>query len=280
MVYGYSWYLDAVTSLPGWKWVGLILADSQGNYQAVLPIPLRRKYGIWIVHQPLFCQFLDVFAPTSVVDASLFFRALQRKYWYGSIFFLRQRPPAAPHTVSHSLATWLLDLGQPYRIIQASYTADRQRNLRNAQAFGWSTETSTDVEPMLTLFRQHHAGQVPGGVGEWAYDVFRTLVAVLQQHGLATIRYATYEGRTEAGALFVQEGQRIIYLFNAASALGRKENARTLLIDQLIQEKAGTTLWFDFESPEKASIANFYRSFGSKAEPFYSLRWNTLRRFW
>ncbi|RZL98763.1 MAG: GNAT family N-acetyltransferase, partial [Pedobacter sp.] len=49
-----------------------------------------------------------------------------------------------------------------------------------------------------------------------------------------------------------------------------------LLIDQLIQEKAGLELVFDFESPEKSSIRDFYQSFGAVEEPFYALRWNQL----
>ncbi len=61
VLYGYSWYLDAVLPAPFWKWVGVVMTDETNQYQVVMPIPLRRKrvLGItysWVAHQPFFCQ--------------------------------------------------------------------------------------------------------------------------------------------------------------------------------------------------------------------------------
>ena len=69
---------------------GLVMSNKSGNYVAVMPVPLRRKYGIWVVHQPLFCQFLGVFGAKLTPDLEDdFARALLKHYWYGSIFYLR-----------------------------------------------------------------------------------------------------------------------------------------------------------------------------------------------
>ncbi|UFH56539.1 GNAT family N-acetyltransferase [Spirosoma sp. KNUC1025] len=135
---------------------------------------------------------------------------------------------------------------------------------------------SGDVAPLLNLFRENHADEIPGGVAVWAYRMFENLTKELNSRGLATLRYAVREGRIEAGALFVQEGNRLIYLFNAASPAGRLGNARTLLIDQIIREKAGKPAVFDFESPVKASIRDFYRSFGATEESFWHISWSRL----
>ena len=53
-VYAYSWYLDIVTD----QWDALIL----DNYQAVFPLPFRRKCGIDYVYQPVFTQQLGLFS--------------------------------------------------------------------------------------------------------------------------------------------------------------------------------------------------------------------------
>ena len=129
---------------------------------------------------------------------------------------------------------------------------------------------------MLALFRTYHADQIPGGVANWAYATFRRLYATLQQRGLATLQYALRNGQPEAGALFVREGNRIIYLFNAASGTGRRGNARTLLIDRMIRQQAGRPVVFDSESPEKPSVVSFYRSFGAVPQAFWAVRWNHL----
>jgi hypothetical protein len=68
----------------------------------------------------------------------------------------------------------------------------------------------------------------------------------------------------------------IIYLFNAATQKARRENGRTLMIDAVLQRNAGRNCLFDFESPDEASIAQFYQSFGAQARPFYSMSFNKL----
>ena len=277
IVYGYSWYLDAVLPGPDWKWIGLVIPDNAGVYRAVMPVPLRRRFGIWVVHQPLFCQFSGVFSPDQTPDPTPFLRDIQQRYHYGSILCLRPYPhPLLNFDIVRQRTTHLLDLSVGYETIVRHYTRDRKLNLRRAMKHGWSVTDSTDPEPLLTLFRDHHADGIDGGVGEWAYVILRRLVQTLQERGLATLRYALTDGRIEAGALFAQEGNRIIYLFNAASETGRRGNARTLLIDQIIRANAGKPVLFDFESPEKKSIVDFYRSFGAVESVFREVRWSLL----
>lgn len=282
VVYGYSWYLDAVLSRSGWKWVGVADVDETGAYRAVMTVPLRRKFGTWVVHQPLFCQFLDVFSPDLYLDPTPFLQAVQERYRYGSVLCLRPYPnPLLDFDIVRQRTTHVLDLSVGYETIAQNYTRDRRMNLRRAERYGWTINGLTDPEPLLTLFRDHHANGIDGGVGDWAYAILRRLIHELQARGLATIQYALCDGRIEAGALFVREGNRIIYLFNAASEIGRRGNARTLLIDQIIQDNAGRghmdrSVLFDFESPTKTSIVSFYRSFGATEEIFREVRWNRL----
>ncbi|MCY7359981.1 MAG: GNAT family N-acetyltransferase [Rudanella sp.] len=282
IIYTYTWYLDAVTNLPDWRWEGLILRDKSGDYRAVMPVPLRHKFGVWVVHQPLFCQFLGVFGAKITPDlVEAFARTLLKKYRYGSIFHVKGSPAFAEmerQTFNSQQAhTHLLDLSNSYQTIYGNYSSDTRRHLRQAQAAQWLVQESTDPVPLLALFRKHHAHQIPGGVGDWAYGLFENLFGELQKRGLATLQYATRAGRIEAGAIFIESDNRLIYLFNAASELGRKHHARTLLIDGIIQQQAGRDgIIFDFESPEKESVAQFYQGFGATESPFCAVRWNRL----
>lgn len=277
IIYGYSWYLDAVTTGKTWRWVGLVMVNEAGTYRAVMPVPLRRKFGTWVVHQPLFCQFLDVFSSDETLDPTPFLQAVYKRYRYGSVLGIRAYPgPSLNFDHVRQRATHVLDLSAGYETIARHYTRDRQRNLRRAVDYGWCVTDSTDPEPLLTLFRDHHADHIDGGVGEWAYVSLRRLIQSLQERGLATLRYALDHGQIEAGALFVREGNRIVYLFNAASETGRRGNARTLLIDQIIRANAGQPILFDFESPPKESIVDFYRSFGASEAVFWEVRWSRL----
>lgn len=278
IVYGYTWYLDAVLSAPGWKWIGLVLLGRQGEYRAVMPVPLRQKrlagvtFG-WVVHQPFFCQILAVFS-ADVIDPTPFLLRVQQQFRYGSRLHQRQLTGAAVD--SHPLTTHVLDLSVGYDMLFRRYSNDRKLNLRRAKTANWVITNATYIDPLLYLFRKNHANSVEGGVADWSYDVFATVGNELLKRGLGFLRYAVLNGQIEAGGFFVHEGNRIIYLFNAASEIGRKKNARTLLIDQVIREYSGKPVTFDFESPGKPSIVRFYQSFGAVEEPFWLIRWSRL----
>lgn len=283
LLYGHSWYLDAVTNVPDgprWRWEGLVTVDTEGRYTAVLPVPLRRRWGRWVVYQPLFCQFMAVFS-AQPVDPTPFLEALLKRYRYASRLCLALPTPFTnvPDYVQQRVRqthVLTLDGAAP------PYSADRRMNLRRAQRRvaqtpGWRIADSTDVQPLLTLFRDNHADAI--GVGEWVYPLFTQLVTVLQERGLGTLRYACVANVPVAGAFFAEQHGRIIYLFNAANAQGRHLNARTILLDQALQyatSRLSPTGLFDFESPDKPGVVQFYESFGAAPVPYLQLSWNRL----
>jgi hypothetical protein len=276
LLYGHTWYLDAVCNVPGdgprWRWEGLIWQEAD-SYIAVLPVPLRRRWGRWVVYQPLFCQFLALFS-AEPIDPTPFLEALVGRYHYASRLCLLADAPFSnvPVCVQQQMAqTLVIDIG-----VTRTYSADRRMNLRRAhrrvaETPGWQVRSSDDVGPLLQLFRENHATEI--GVGTWAYPLFGQVFRALQARGLGTLRYAFVNDLPVAGAFFAQQYGRTIYLFNAANAEGRRLNARTLLLNEAIQ---ATTGLFDFESPEKQSIADFYRSFGAVPQPYVVLNWNGL----
>ena len=296
LLYGHTWYLDAVTNAPGWRWEGLVLPHESGvGYAAVMPVPLRKRWGRWVVYQPLFCQFLAIFAENPLHPAP-FLEALGKRHRYASSLhlWLAEPLPTLPDWVkARTLFTQVLPLTNaqsqplhqpiPHDDIVAGYTPDRRINRRRAvkqmnEVIDCQLVDSKNIEPLLNLFRQNHAGTI--GVGEWAYDLFRKVFAALQAHGLGTLRCACVSGQPVAGAFFVEANERIIYLFNAANAEGRRINARTLLLDEAI--RAGTKkatvgpLLFDFESPDKPGVVAFYESFGSVPQAYTVLTWSRL----
>lgn len=285
VVYALSWYLDVVS--PDWE--GIVLAEN-GQYQAVMPVPVRQKLGISYVHQPLFCQQLGIFGNGNPLD---FLTMLQKHYRFCARYHLNSTDTASLNkqplynTSTELLQTHILDLSPDYQAIYSRYNADRKMNLKRAKQAQWKCQEGTDIKPLITLFKENHANQITGGVAKGAYDLLENLYQVIQNQGTSQLWYALKNGQIEAGCWFVFSGSRVIYLFNAASPIGRKGNARTWLLDRFFQEYAGNKLVFDFESPTIEPIDAFYESFGAIAQPFYRLRYNhfawwmkALQRLW
>lgn len=268
LIYGLSWWLDVVS--PGWE--ALVLAD----YRAVMPLPVKQRYGIRFVEHPLFCPMLGIFSrePLTRETADAFSEKLKSQFRLVTRFCLLPSPVsgcAPPHRYTH-----LLDLSKPYESLRAGYSRDRLQNLTRAERAGWELRESTDIRPLLSWFREHHAARIAGGVAPEAYGLLEKLVAETQQRGLSTLWLAVKDGQPEAGAWFVSWKGWVIYLFNAATPAGRRGNARTFLLDRFFRQHAGESLIFDFESPEVASIAGFYESFGAKPQAYTQLSYNRL----
>ncbi|MEI7583809.1 GNAT family N-acetyltransferase [Runella sp.] len=276
IVYAYTWYLDAVSP----HWGALVLEESDG-WKAVMPLPILKKWSVKVIQQPFYCQLLGIFTRKHLdfqEATHLFLYQLPNYFRYISIYtgrFSQANPLPDRYEINHC-TTHILQLHSPYHTLKQSYTPDRLLNLNRAERFKWNVLESHDLNPIIELFRTHHASQIQGGVAETAYLLLQQIVDVLFGKKAVKLVYALKDGQIEAGALFVIFDKRIIYLFNAASPLGRKGNARTLLIDQIIREYAESDFIFDFESPEVKSIADFYQSFGAQKEEYLSLHYNDL----
>ncbi|GAB3826156.1 GNAT family N-acetyltransferase [Pontibacter rugosus] len=278
-VYALSWYLDVVSK----DWQALV-EQVDGKYVAVMPLPVRYKYGYSYLQQPLFCQQLGIYSRNKLTTEQIttFLDLVQKQYRYtsGYTFNTANSGPLQAIVQPDSyrlLYTHYLPLNPPYEQIWKGYTRDRKYNLNKARRERIRVVQSNDIEPLVQLFKQNVAQKIYGGVADEAYQMLRQLFTALVEKGTSELLYTVSEdGDITAGGLFIFFRGYIIYIFNAANAVGRKQNGRTLLIDDIIQRNAETKQVFDFESPMVESIASFYQSFGSQPMPYYEWHYNQL----
>ncbi|HEV7350532.1 GNAT family N-acetyltransferase [Telluribacter sp.] len=281
VVYGYSWYLDLVS--PGWS---ALVWPSAEEYQVVMPLPVVRKWGLGVIQQPFFCQYLGLFSASELEGrvTEAFLRVLSQHFRYISSYCfhpdnspsLAKVLPACPTLLPKLLTTHWLPLNQPYITLKSTYNQDRLKNLKRAEKAGWYLEELDNIAPLIDFFRNFHASQINGGVNEAAYSLLHSLFQQLKEKGLVRLYYAGRDGTLHAGVMLVGDEKKTVYLFNAADETGRRLNGRTYLLDRYFQEKAGTGLVFDFESPGQVTIAEHYQSFGAQEQSFYSIRQNNL----
>jgi hypothetical protein len=282
MIYALSWYLDVVS--PGWG--GLVQKSGEG-YHAVVPLPMTQKWGIPFLRQPLFAQQLGFFGEPGALapDWPALFAALQKqaKLVAHYSFNVANTPTLQAHLAGQPTVGWEiahthhLDLSPGYAYLRAHYSRDRLNNLRRAERANLTLVESDDLEPLLAMFAQSVAPGFAGGIHLQSYAWLRAIHAGLRARGLAQLWYAAGpNGQLGAGILLARSGNQLIYLFNAAYNHARRDNGRTWLLDQAFRQYAGQPLVFDFESPQVADIASFYRSFGATEVPFCRVAYNNL----
>lgn len=278
VIYALSWYLDIVCE----RWEALVW-PSADRFLIAMPLPVRSKLGRKILYQPLFCQYLGIFSSSELgaAQCAAFLEALAARFPYiPSYAFNPDNFDVINGLLPKSfqwqvLQTHWLHLDKPYEGIRAGYRKDRRKNLIQGLNAAWDVIESSDFEPLIRLFKENHAGGI-GKVSAGAYQTLRRLGEQCIRSGAGRLLYARRGGLVHAGMLLVYWRGRAVYLFNSADRIGRKANARALMLDSYFRDHSQQALVFDFESPQKKSIATYYTGFGARSTGFYSIRRNAL----
>ncbi|MCF2518246.1 GNAT family N-acetyltransferase [Dyadobacter sp. CY351] len=296
VIYAQTYYLDTVCE----SWKALVWPNIQ-HPDIVMPIPIRRKWGFQVVYQPIFCQYLGLFSlkPLSGLQLESFLRVVSKEFSYIAAYQFSPENSIRLSALAHTFPdfnfsqkhTHWLHLKGDVQQLDAGYSKDRKRNLVRSKGYNWEVQRSADIQPLIKLFKENQTARIPGGIDPDAFNRLEALFNVLQARQQAELYYGLssedihaghlhagypHAGHPHAGILIVKFGGRAIYLFNAADQKGRKDNARTFMLDHYFRSIQDETLIFDFESPEVGSIAQFYLSFGSFPVSFYAIRRNEL----
>ncbi|MDJ0365941.1 GNAT family N-acetyltransferase [Hymenobacter sp. H14-R3] len=280
LIYGLSWYLDIVS--PGWA---ALVKEEAGRYVAVLPLPVRTKFGLRYLKQPLFAQQLGLFyleAPTAA-DWQQIGALLRQRFRFITQYAFNTRNqellgPGQPGLAGAAFTTYYLSLQPNYPQLLAGYKANRRWRLNQARRRGLRVEPSTDIDLLVRIFAEYTAPKIHGVIGEaYEYRLLRALYAAASQQHMAHMwqaRAAT--GEVVAMILLFEFNGQLTYIFNSSTPAGKEAGAISVLLDEVFRTYAGRATTFDFEAPEVASVAHFYASFGSVAAPFHAIAANRL----
>lgn len=279
LVYALSWYLDIVS--PNWS---AIIKEQQGEYVAVMPLPVNAKFGITYIKQPIFAQQLGVFSRQELAsdDWHEIGVILYKKFRFITRYDFNYGNKTAfeklPHFTARTFATYHLDLRQGYDSIQAGYKKDRKWRVNKAKRNHLAVQSSEDMDKIISIFHESTASRIYGVVGEaYEYRLLRQLYQAAKARGFASLYEATDgQGQVLAMIMLFIYGGKIIYIFNASTPEGKNKGAISFLVDFIIQKYAGQNMCFDFESPEVENVAQFYASFGSEKVHFVSVTLNNL----
>lgn len=254
--YAYSWYLDIVS--PGWE--ALVTDD----YEFVMPLPVKRKYKIPYLVQPVLTQQLGIFSKSEISDEviQLFIKNIP---YYSYELNMNERNF---NTEVTKLPNYVLKLDNPYENIQQKYSKNTVRNIEKARKSDLRIVEKIGVDEFIDLFSQVNPTAI--AVIKSAY---RPLLTAGTKNKMITISGA-YNTKNEliAGICHFYSGKRIVCLLPVSNAEAKKTSAMFLMIDNLIRTFAGTDKIIDFEGSKIEGIARFYKGFGGENQPYYILK--------
>lgn len=267
IIYAYSWYLDIVSP----RWEALVA----GDYEVLMPLPAKNKYGISYLAQPYFTQQLGVFSNQTLTPQIVddFLKAIPSRFKLIHFNLNIYNKLEKNHWSSKINVTHQLDLIQAYEKCRKNYSTNTRRNIKKAQKNAITIKKDIGIKEFLT-FKQRHTH----------YDLGDENFATLEQlfaRALKTRQGQIYSafnatGKLCAAAFFMFSHQKAIYLISASSDEGKEQRAMFLLIDTFIRDYSGRSLTLDFEGSKIAGIARFFKGFGGKPAYFLSIEHDRL----
>lgn len=279
VVYAFSWYLDTVCE----NW-GAVVEKEEGRYMAVFPLPFKINLGIRRVYQPFFTQQLGLFTTPFSKHQSLpdYLTCIPGSFIKVDIQ-LNTANSCLPLQGKHGFrnrarTTYHLSLDKTYPDLEQRYSTNLRRNLKKARAQNYFVSSSDDISALVRLFQQTKGKELPELKKE-DYFLLQQLFIKGQAIGAVQLLEIRQKDVLEAGAFFLVSPGKIIFLFGAASDQAKKTGAMGLLLDYLIQQRAGSGDLLDFEGSDLDGVARFYAGFGAKPVTYVSLTRTSLPWF-
>jgi len=272
LTYGFSWYLDTVCE----SWDALVLND----YDAVWPLPVRRKFGVKYFFRPFAVQQLGIFSKIVLEDHQYtdFVRAMTEACQFADIYLNENQLVAiadTPGMQTQINRNYLLDINTSYRQIYHGYNTNTRRAIKksNEQDLQIFEHDSPDV--LMDLFRHNKGAELK--LSEAFYRSFKKLMFQALHRGVGKLWTVYGAGnRICAGAFFLESKSRSTLLFTGLDEVGKSSRAMFFLLNEYIILHSEKGKLLDFEGSNDAGVARFYQGFGAREFNYQQLKYNGL----
>ncbi len=269
LVYAYSWYLDVVNE----NWEALVY----GDYETVMPLTNKRKFGISYLYQPAFTQQLGIFSLKQLSEQIVgeFIHAIPAKYKFIEINLNKFNLISTEKRLKvEQKVTYELELIRDYENIFRHYKKNAIRNIRKATKNKISVVQGLQPNQVINLIQS--SGN-PQGYTEKEIAVIRRLIAASARKSSGLL-YGAYSQNNSlcAAGLFVYSNSKACFILSVANEEAKQTGAMFLLVDEFIKQFASRNMILDFEGSMIDGIARFYAGFGAKPYNYPAIKINNL----
>jgi phosphotransferase system IIB component len=262
-IYAFSWYLDIVAD----HWDVLVLDD----YEAVMPIPWKKKYGIKYVVQPYFCQQLGIFSKEKISKELVldFIQNIPNKFFRISLQLNAENNIDSEKLVKKN--NYVLALNKTSEALIAGFSNNRKRDLKKAIASSLIIDEDISVKEFFKFYL----------LNDKYYNKHNSIKNVLEnilqiKNGSLKLFGIRSNGVLISCVLLLDDMKRVTYLVPVHNNLSKKNGAMTLLITSIIKKHQNSQYILDFEGSMVNGVASFYKSFGAKISQYQQLKYNNL----
>lgn len=257
--YAYSWYLDVVS--PGWE---ALVAD---NYHFVMPLPLKKKWGIKYLIQPRWVQQLGIFSNV-VINKAFIPKDIVLQFISKIPYLIYDFNINHANNIDsvNKRINYIIPPTESMEQIRGNYNSNTKRNIAKATKAGLSI-ANISLEQFITLWQNENTDK--------AIDLqqkLEPLIFAAQNNKLSGCErnfeaklLGVFQDDTLVAALFsIVNNNRLLYLTPVSNLQGKECRAMFLLVDYILEHICVPNgLIFDCEGSMIPGVATFYKGFGA-----------------
>ncbi len=262
-----NWYArkEILDQLSG-NWEILIY----GDYEAILPVPLRKKFGITFVIMPLFCQQLGIFSQQDDVKINdQFLRFLKRKYKV-LLYSFNHRNSLSETLVKKK--NYMIPISDYQTLRRTKYFKGRKSTAKCAQHLNYRQIELTPEH--ITFIETHFKGLTK----QTDIKKFRDYMNFLRQNNALKLCAAYLDDKLINVAVLVSEYNQLSLLGLINDETYRNENGPSFLIDKILSDYIHEKQ-FNFMGSNIRGIEVFFKSFGGELQEYSYLENKILKKF-
>jgi hypothetical protein len=271
LIYAKSFYLDAMAA----NWDAVVLND----YEAVMPLTWKKKWGIAYLYQPSFIQQGGIFFTQQLSDAVIktFIDRAFFKFKFAEITlnYLNNLNSLKDLQVS-SRNNYVLSLSKLYEEIYAGYPASIIKNLKRTKAFELQYLQDDDYNHILKLYEKLYTARLPYFSSNDFINFAAVCKIMWQQNNLIIRKVINTKNELLAAVILLKDNNRLYNIISCVTKAGRDAEANYFLYDRVINEFCNAGYTLDFEGSDVKGIADFYTRFKAINETYPFVKANNL----
>lgn len=243
------------------EWCALIL----GDYDAVMPLPCKKKCGFPYIYTPYFYSRLGIFSirPIAEADIQKFLKAIPKKFLLADVTFHQHLAEMMPWAVQRD--SYQLSLAPSYDKLFGNFSTNHKRNIKNALKYQLAIDQNIPVEEIISLFKNNRGKNQMIKIKDADYGFFLQLTQwAAANQCIDNWGVRDENGQLIAGACFLHDGNRIWFWFSGRDERYFEKRAMFFLMNEFLKVHAGQPYLLDFNGSMDPNVARFYEGFGSE----------------
>jgi hypothetical protein len=265
LFYALSWYLDIVS--PDWE------ALVYGDYKAIIPLTVKRKYGLRYIIQPDFAQQLGCFFQegfSNIYDDLI--RKTSELFKYCNIQ-LNCTNLVVSNFDFKTRINCELDLSESFQDIFKNFNTNTKRNISKANKNNLEFAKDLCTSELIQFIKRNSVENL----SKSQLKILKQIIIETVEKGIGK-GYGILNEKKEilAVAFLLNKFDRLIYLASASNKEGKEKRAGFYLMNELLKISSGSNMIFDFEGGNFPNTAGFYKGFGAVERDYFGLKINNL----